>query len=247
MNTPDNKNNTDETVRKFANQRAIIGLLVITVFFAALGSAVGIAIAPNLPMRKGAPMSTVQEGVAAFEAGDFKEALAKIQPAAEKGNAQAAYWMGQMYENGLGVKMDAGTALTWYQKAAEGGWADAKFKLGEIYFTGTEDLQDFAKARKWLEQSAHDGNSRAQLDLGRLYANGWGGDKDEIQAYIWYEFAAKQDNYEAVHLRDQLVQIMSDKDITEAQNLAVKMAGQALGQGEDDTKGEKVQQASAEK
>jgi TPR repeat protein len=246
MNTPDNKNNTDETVRKFANQRAIIGLLVITVFFAALGSAVGIAIAPNLPMRKGAPMSTVQEGVAAFEAGDFKEALAKIQPAAEKGNAQAAYWMGQMYENGLGVKMDAGTALTWYQKAAEGGWADAKFKLGEIYFTGTEDLQDFAKARKWLEQSAHDGNSRAQLDLGQLYANGWGGDKDQVQAYVWYEFAAKQGNLQAQHLRDELIKVMPEKDIAQAQNLAEKMAAQALAQGKDETKGQKAQHPSGD-
>jgi TPR repeat protein len=246
MNKSGWTNNTDEAARKSASQRSIIGLLVIAIFFAALGTGIGLAVAPRSPVpASGEP--SLQMGVAAFEAGAFKEALAIIEPAAEKGNVEAAYWLGQMYENGLGVKMDPDTALTWYRKAAEGGWSDAKFKLGEIYFTGTEELQDFKKARRWLEQAARDGNSRAQLDLGRLYANGWGGDKDEIQAYIWYEFAAKQDNYEAVHLRDQLVQIMSDKDITEAQNLAVKMAGQALGQGQDDTKGEKVQRASAEK
>jgi TPR repeat protein len=246
MNTPEDKSNTDDAVRKFANQRAVIGVLVVTVFFAALGSAIGIAIAPNLPIRKGAPMSTVQEGVAAFEAGDFKEALAKIQPAADKGNAQAAYWMGQMYENGLGVKTDAGTALTWYQKAAEGGWADAKFKLGEIYFTGTEDLQDFKKARKWLGEAARDGNSRAQLDLGRLYANGWGGDKDQVQAYVWYEFAAKQGNLEAQHLRDGLLKVMPEKEIAEAQSRAEKMAARALGQGQDERKGQQAQHPSGD-
>lgn len=246
MNTPVNKNNTDEAVRKSANQRAVVGLLVVTVFFAALGAAVGFTVAPKLPVQGNAQTSAIQEGVAAFQAGAFKEALAKIQPAAEKGNAQAAYWLGQMYENGLGVKMDAGTALTWYHKAAEGGWSDAKFKLGEIYFTGTEDLQDFKKARKWLEQAAHDGNSRAQLDLGQLYANGWGGDKDQIQAYVWYEFAAKQGNLQAQHLRDELIKVMPEKEIATAQNLAEKMAAQTLGQGGDEAKDEKVQQAKGE-
>jgi TPR repeat protein len=185
--------------------------------------------------------------VAAFHAGAFDAALEKLKPLAEKNNAQAAYWLGQMYEDGLGVNKDADTAISWYRKSAEGGWTDASFRLGEIYLNGTEELQDFKKARKWLEQAARGGNARAQFDLGRLYANGWGGEKDPIQAYVWYEFAAKQGDYEAQRLRDALLKAMQENEIAEAQDLSEKMAPQVFGEGKNATKDGKAQTETSNK
>lgn len=175
----------------------------------------------------------VKEGVYAFKAGAFDIAKRKFEPLAKAGDREASYWLGQMYEGGLGVKKDAAKAVDYYRSAAEAGWAQAKLRLGEIYLQGTEELQDFKKARKWLERAAFDGIARAQADLAKLYANGWGGDRDPVWAYVWYEFAAKQGDFPAQQARDSLLKTMSANEVSEAQNLSRKIAPEVFGQTED--------------
>jgi TPR repeat protein len=213
-----------------SNRRMLVNKLVGIALLVALAAAIGVSFSPKPPVRVNAEAAAVQKGVAAFKAGAFGTARAELEPPAKKGNPEAAYWLGQMYDDGLGVKKDADTAISWFRMAAEGGWPGAEFRLGEIYFNGTEELQDFKKARKWLRQAARNGNARAQIDLGRLYAKGWGGKKDPIQAYVWYEFAAKQGDYEAQRLRDALLKVMPDGDIAKAQDLTEKMAPKIFGQ-----------------
>jgi len=225
------KGDTGGAGQEPADRQKLVGAFAVLALLVAIAIAAGVSFIPKPSFQADAETVAVQKGVAALKAGAFKSALDDLEPIAKKDNAQAAYWLGRMYEEGLGVKQNADTAITWYRKAAEGGWAAAKLQLGEIYFKGTEELQDFKKARKWLEQAARDGNARAQLDLGRLYANGWGGDKDPVQAYVWYEFAAKQGNYEAQRLRDGLLKAMRDDEVSNAQNLTEKMAPQMFGQG----------------
>lgn len=180
--------------------------------------------------RPGSEEDTVNGGIAALTAGNDDVALQILKPLAEADNAEAAFWLGDMYEDGLGVPNDIDTALRWYRKAAEGDWTAAETRLGEIYFNGTETVQDFAKAHKWLEQAAHAGDSMAQQYLGQLYANGWGVKRDPIWAYVWYEIAAREDNYEAQHLRDALIKTMSEGDIAEAQQLTTQIAPEVLHQ-----------------
>jgi TPR repeat protein len=244
MTKPANKPDIGKSVQGPSGRQKLVGLLAVVAILVALATAVGISFAPKTSVQADAETVAIQEGLTAFKAGAFSSALEKLKPAAAKGNAQAAYWLGRMYEDGLGVKKNADAAITWFRKAAEGGWPDAELRLGEIYFNGTEDLQDFEKARKWLEQAAHRGDARAQLDLGRLYANGWGGDKDSIQAYVWYEFAAKQGNYEAQRLRDALLKAMQENEIAEAQQLTEKMAPEVFNQGKNETKDGKAQSAA---
>ncbi|WP_353643295.1 hypothetical protein [Mesorhizobium sp. WSM2239] len=174
---------------------------------------------------------SVAGGVAALTAGEYETALQILTPFAEGNNPEAAFWLGDMYESGLGVPKNLDTALKWYHKSAEADWTAAEVRLGEIYFNGTETLQDFAQAHKWLEQAAHAGNSEAQQDLGQLYAHGWGVEKDPIWAYVWYEIAAREGNYEAQHLRDELIKTMSDGDIAEAQKLTARISPDVVGQG----------------
>jgi len=42
-----------------------------------------------------------------------------ILPLTEKGRAEAQFYLGTMYENGMGVSLDREKAIEWYQKAAE--------------------------------------------------------------------------------------------------------------------------------
>ena len=243
MNEFPNKGSAGGAEQPPSSLSTLVKTLVAIALFAALATAVGVSFTSKPAVQMNAETAAVQKGVAAFEAGAFSTALGNLEPLAEKGNAQAAYWLGQMYDEGLGVKKNANTAITWFRKAAEGGWPDAKLRLGEIYFNGTDELQDFKKARKWLKQAALEGYARAQLDLGQLYAKGWGGKQDRVQAYVWYEFAAKQGNYEAQRSRDGLLKVMSDTEITAAQDLTEKMAPQIFGPVRGQAKGTKTPDA----
>lgn len=57
---------------------------------------------------------------------DMKLAIHYYENAAEKGDVEAMYWLGQCYEMGLGVDKDEETAASWKQKAVDGGFVPAK-------------------------------------------------------------------------------------------------------------------------
>ncbi len=64
----------------------------------------------------------VDEGVAAYERGDYATALRESRPLAEQGNAIAQNNLGLMYDQGRGVPQDDARAVKWYSKAAEQGY-----------------------------------------------------------------------------------------------------------------------------
>ncbi len=78
----------------------------------------------------------LDEGLAAYKAGDYASALREFRPLAEQGNASAQYNLGFMYDIGRGVPQDYKQAVTWYRKAAEQGNAGAQNHLGTMYEHG---------------------------------------------------------------------------------------------------------------
>jgi len=48
-------------------------------------------------------MSSYQEGMDAYERGDYDTALKELQPLAEQGHTEAQFNLGLMYYEGLGV------------------------------------------------------------------------------------------------------------------------------------------------
>jgi len=67
------------------------------------------------------------EGVKAYNRGDYETALSAFRPLAEQGDASAQYNLGVMYENGKGVAQDYREAVSWYRLAA----ADGNTKASE--------------------------------------------------------------------------------------------------------------------
>ncbi|MDT8385120.1 MAG: tetratricopeptide repeat protein [Gammaproteobacteria bacterium] len=128
---------------------------------------------------------------AAFAAGDyvweekFKDALA----AAEKGDAQSQYAVGEMYEKGKGAVRDSEKAFEWYAKAAEQDDEKAAFKLGYAYLEGDGIKKNYELARKWLQKSANKKYVRAEYYLGVLYEKGRGVEQDYDEAIKWYKQA----------------------------------------------------------
>ena len=61
------------------------------------------------------------EGLAAYERGDYTTAYEEFLPIAEQGDAFAQFSLGIMYDNGEGVPQDYAEAVKWYRLAAEQG------------------------------------------------------------------------------------------------------------------------------
>ncbi len=68
-------------------------------------------------------------GIAAFEAGDYKKALDLLEGPGLAGNADAAFHMGRLREQGLGMVASRDRALFWYGEAAKRGHAGARAAL----------------------------------------------------------------------------------------------------------------------
>jgi TPR repeat protein len=65
-------------------------------------------------------------GYAAFLRGDYAAALSLWRPLAERGDIDAAFNLGTLYDNGYGVAADPEAASAWYKRAAERKFAPPK-------------------------------------------------------------------------------------------------------------------------
>ncbi len=74
------------------------------------------------------------------------EELQTLHAQADKGEAEAQFFLGMIYGNGRGVPQDYAMALTWYEKAATQGYAMAQYNLGALYFYGHGVPQNDVKA-----------------------------------------------------------------------------------------------------
>ena len=97
---------------------------------------------------------SLQSGVASYAQGDYDEAVSILRPLAEEGNVTAAFYMGESYRYGRGVRKDGAQAATWYLKAANGGSPEAQFMLGMMFATGMGVERDYVQAYKWCSLAA---------------------------------------------------------------------------------------------
>jgi len=109
---------------------------------------------------------------------------------AEKGNAEAEFKVGEMYETGFGVKQDMKEAENWIKKAAEKGHETANFKLlyWDLEKNGVTSSNKAGLAS--LQAKANEGNPQAQYYVGKMYSRGVGLKKDPDQAISWLNKAA---------------------------------------------------------
>jgi uncharacterized protein len=121
----------------------------------------------------------------------------ELRKAAERGDAQAQYYLGEAYYIGSGVPKNLAEAIKWYRKAAEQGHAQAQFALGHSYRTGDGVPQNLSEAAKWWRKSAEQGFADAQFNVGLMYLIGDGVPKKIDEAAIWFRLAAEQGHEKA--------------------------------------------------
>lgn len=166
------------------------------------------------------------EGKAALEKKDYAAARKEFAPAAESGDAEAQFLLGEIYRRGLGVGENPRIAAKWYAAAAKQGRADAAGELGILYWKARKkkdaiaQLKVGAKAKHVramyalaiLDYRGHDVGIEddRRLELFRLAAEGGHPDaqakyahhlqfrkKDFKEAERWYRKAAAQGHPEA--------------------------------------------------
>jgi cell division septation protein DedD len=131
---------------------------------------------------------SVRAGIDAWQKGDTAQAVAIWRPLAEKGDADAAFNLGQAYRLGRGVNLDLAQAQTWLERAARKGHVDAQTTLGLLLFQNGNQTAGM----RWLNGAAEAGEPRALLMVGTALYNGDGITRDPVRAYAYVSRAAAQ-------------------------------------------------------
>lgn len=112
-------------------------------------------LAPRRPIRTTAVECRVRGGeYTEPDQANLGSALKVWLPQAQAGDAEAQYYLGQMFERGLGVPPDYEAAAEWYRKAAEQGDTAAQISLGSLYESGLGVPRDGEEAIRWYRRAA---------------------------------------------------------------------------------------------
>ena len=114
------------------------------------------------------------EGKKLYDQEQYKEAVPKLQAAADKGHKKAQYRLGRCYDKGYGVKENDQKAFELYQKSAKQDYAKAMFQLGKCYMKGKGVTANQEEALKWIKRAISDEKHGDEIlkDLRKAKADG---------------------------------------------------------------------------
>ena len=161
---------------------------------------------------------SVKAGIEAWQRSDYAAAVAIWRPLAEKGDADAAFNLGQAYRLGRGVTLNLGAAQSWFERAAQKGHVDAQATLGLLLFQNGNQPDGL----KWLKAAAEQGEARSLLVYGTALFNGDNVTQDPILGYAYVSRAAAQGLAPAKETLAQLDKLLPLED--RKKGLALAMA-----------------------
>jgi uncharacterized protein len=138
---------------------------------------------------------SLERGWDAYLASRYSEAWRELRPLAERGNADAQYYVGTMVQHGHGTRAHARRAAEWYAQAGRQGHSLAQFALGFLLYYGGGDgdgeiYADPGAAAPWLLNAAQRNVVPAQHLVGRMYRDGIGLPANREKALEWTRRAA---------------------------------------------------------
>lgn len=129
--------------------------------------------------------------------------------AAGKGDAEAAFLLGEAIVNGHGAASHPANAARWYRQAAEDGHVRAQCRMAQLHLGGFTDAvlrdealfaqavepqaPDYAAALPWARAAAATGDAEGQTLLGQILGNGPPELHDAAGSIEAYSAAAAQD------------------------------------------------------
>jgi TPR repeat protein len=167
---------------------------------------------------------------------NFEKAAFWFREAADQDIGNAAYNLGVLYHQGLGVQRDINRALYWYRSAAALGHPEAQYNLGIAHIEGIGTDYDAPLAAAFFESSANQGVVEAAYNLGLIYENGlMGGNAKTEDALLWYKIAADGGSNDAKAALQQLASSLQigmkdvNKMVERMQSIYVSTHGRKAG------------------
>ncbi len=90
-----------------------------------------------------------EDGMVAYNRGDYMPAIRLFRPLAEAGNAKAQHLIGVMYHRGQGVTRNPVRALAWFSVAAKHGDREAEATMRDVSKTMTPE--EISQAREMAQ------------------------------------------------------------------------------------------------
>lgn len=150
-----------------------------------------------------AALADVPSGINALEAGNIQDAVAQFQTAFEAGDGDGAFYIGRLFEMGLGTEADGHRAAQLYMAATTKGSALAQNRLGLMYLDGEVVLQDYTRAAELICASADLGDPNGRFNCGLLYSDGRGVAEDDARAVSYWTLAANAGHVAAINYLGQ--------------------------------------------
>lgn len=150
---------------------------------------------------------------------DHVSAFEWYRKAALRGSARAAYHVGVLYRDGVGVESDPSSAAAWFYRSAIQMYPPAQAALGDLLLNGKGVATDIPAAIAWLRPAAAYGNPLAQYDLGLIYDRGLGVEVDRERGLMLIARAAVGRDFPSDQLHDvRLSEISWRKGLPAAQD-----------------------------
>ncbi len=110
-----------------------------------------------------------------------------------------------------------------FLRLADVGHLESQFKLAWMLSCPQKGIKiDFKKAEFWFTIAAERKHTQSQFELGMLYLDKQFTSKSDVLAYKWLTIAFLNSYKPAKQKKDELQKRMSEKDIEEGGNLAIK-------------------------
>ena len=122
--------------------------------------------------------------------------------AAESGNPEAQFQMGEHYQTGNSVVKDYEEAVKWYVKAAENGHLKSQCLLGDNYWHAKWGRKNLELAVQWYRKAAMQGDTHSQVALAEICLE-TKEEKGYEEALWWLQEAAENENGHACFLLGQ--------------------------------------------
>ena len=133
---------------------------------------------------------------------DYKKAYRWFKKSADKENSHSLFYLGYMYEMGLGVPADESKAIKYYERAVELDNATAMVALGDLLRKKGDVDNNYGRAM-YLYRRAYQKDKSIRgctYEIGMMYYNGEGFDKDMDEAFKWFEDDADKGLPEAQYM-----------------------------------------------
>lgn len=145
---------------------------------------------------------------------DYTEAFKWFALASESDDACGQFFVGDIYEKGLGVETDINNSLQYYYLSAQQGYSPAitaikrladngnvvaQYYVGNLYRYGYGVGIDNDKAFQYYSNSISNGSRLAYYAIAEMYENGLGVGRSYDKALEYYNILASENNAQAIN------------------------------------------------